>query len=229
MRTDRQRPDAVKTTNRIDPGSNYGRYRGPSRSLITRCLPARPSRAKRNSAPEALSAPASHRSSALVRASARNRSVQLHGYEQLARRCCRSTMQEPLGPRPQLADAAATRLIQGRSVPRDQPRIKVGSTFAHSLGTPDQVMRAAGRPRSSVSVPRRSRRRVRAGRRQPRSVRACEGRRAQRSRRSSRAVVTGSGSLEGRSSGTRRSPESRRTPQEDAGPTHMFWRLPRAR
>jgi hypothetical protein len=43
-------------------------------------------------------------------------------------------MQKPLGPRPHLADASATSLLQAHSVPRDQQGIKVGSTFAHPLG-----------------------------------------------------------------------------------------------
>jgi hypothetical protein len=72
-------------------------------------------------------------SSAEMRTRHRDRSVESHGYEQLARRCCLSTDAGALGPRPHLADASATRLLQAHSVPRDQRRIKVGSTFAHPL------------------------------------------------------------------------------------------------
>jgi hypothetical protein len=42
-------------------------------------------------------------------------------------------MREPLLPRPHLTDASAMSLLQANSVPRDQRRIKVGSTFAHRL------------------------------------------------------------------------------------------------
>jgi hypothetical protein len=52
-------------------------------------------------------------------------------------------MQEPLGPRPHLADASAMRLLQAHTVPRDQRQIKVGSTFAQRNRSNPHVLAVA--------------------------------------------------------------------------------------